>query len=806
MLTPLWFGLECQTEWLILPLGMTPTCCSYGCYGPISGDFIVGTASGANVPSINDAFFIGSKCGVNGDVTLKLQNDTYIENWDFTDLADIMGNYTLTITSLSGNRDSVILKPAADAGITLNNTNNFIVKDITIDNTSNNDYGIEFTGIADNVEIRNIHFIGDKTGTSSTASPAPIYKASGAGLVDDVRFIGNTIEGGYYGIYFYAGTGTSAYGTNVIFDSNIVFDQYYYSTYFYYTDFSSISYNTMLSRSINAHTYWYGTRLYNCNFNAIGNKIHAKTSFTYFYGAYLYNVGTTTNPSLFANNEIIGITSGTYYGIYSTSAGIIDIINNSIHMSGSGASRNIYIANSTGANYTIKNNLLVNTSSGYPIYFSGSTTPFTSDYNCLYGSSNVGYITSARTSLSAWQSATGQDANSISVNPSFVDVTTNLKLSNYTGFYCYMMPNVNHDIEGMNRTSRTYMGCYTAPLLSSNGAIAEILHLDMPAHLGDTSMLEVVLLNAGLDTIHAATINWSINHVLQPTINWNGNLASLKSDTLSLGSIIYQNGYNYVDVWLSGIGAFTDIFSYDETLGVYTYACYDSLSGDFIVGNYPGADVQTINDAFYIAGICGVKGDVTLKFQNDTYSENWDFTNLSDLMGTHTLTITSLSGNRDSVILKPLSEVGIILNNTDNLVIKDITIDNTVNNDYGIEFTDEVTNIEIRNIHFIGDKTGTSATTSYAPIYKGSSTGLVDDVRFIGNTIEGGYYGIYFYGGTGTTVHGTNVVFDNNTVFDQYYYATYFYYTDFSSVSYNTLYSRYLNAHTIWYGFRFYYW
>ncbi len=329
---------------------------SYGCYGPISGDFIVGTATGADVPSINDAFFIGSVCGVSGDVTLKLQNGTYVENWDFTDLADVMGNYTLTITSLSGNRDSVILKPTSGVGITLNNTNNFIVKDITIDNTSNNDYGMQFTGTADNVEIRNIHFIGDKTGTTAATSPAPIYKGSSTGLVDDVRFIGNTIEGGYYGIYFYGGTGTSAYGTNVIFDSNMVFDQYYYATYFYYTDFSSISYNTMLSRSINAHTYWYGTRLYNCNFNAIGNKIHAKTSFTYFYGAYLYNVGTTTNPSLFANNEIIGITSGTYYGIYSTSAGIIDIINNSIHMSGSGDSRNIYIVNNTGANYTIKNN------------------------------------------------------------------------------------------------------------------------------------------------------------------------------------------------------------------------------------------------------------------------------------------------------------------------------------------------------------------------------------------------------------------------------------------------------------------
>ncbi len=512
------------------------------------------------MPSINDAFFIGSKCGVNGDVTLKLQNDTYIENWDFTDLADIMGNYTLTITSLSGNRDSVILKPTSGVGITLNNTNNFIVKDITIDNTSNNDYGMQFTGTADNVEIRNIHFIGDKTGTTAATSPAPIYKGSSIGLVDDVRFIGNTIEGGYYGIYFYGGTGTSAYGTNVIFDSNMVFDHYYYATYFYYTDFTSVSYNSIYSRTLNAATTWYGLRLYNCDFVANANRIHGKISIACFYGVYFYNSGNALNPSLFTNNEVIGITSSTYYGIYSGSTSFVDIINNSIHMSGSGASRNIYIANSTGANYTIKNNLLVNTSSGYPIYFSGSTTPFTSDYNCLYGSSNVGYITSARTSLSAWQSATGQDANSISVNPSFVDVTTDLKLTNYTGFDCNMVPNVNHDLVGTIRTLRTFMGCYTAPLVSSNGAITEILHLDMPAHMGDTSLLEVGFLNAGLDTIQAATINWSINNVLQPTVNWTGSLAFQKFDTLSLGSIIYQNGFNYVDVWLSGIGALPIVF------------------------------------------------------------------------------------------------------------------------------------------------------------------------------------------------------------------------------------------------------
>ena len=57
-------------------------------------------------------------------------------------------------------------------------------------------------------------------------------------------------------------------------------------------------------------------------------------------------------------------------------------------------------------------------------------------------------------------------------------------------------------------------------------------------------------------------------------------------------------------------------------------------------------------------------------------------------MGSHTLTTLSESGNRDNVILKPASGVGVVVNNTDNLIIKDISIDNTASASYGVHFTE----------------------------------------------------------------------------------------------------------------------
>ena len=207
-----------------------------------------------------------------------------------------MGSHTLTITSESGNRDNVILKPASGVGVVVNNTDNLIIKDISIDNTASASYGVHFTGAANNIEFRNIYFKGD---TSSTSAYAPIYKANGTGIVDDIRFIGNLIEGGVVGIYFYGGISTSVYGTNVIVDSNIITSQYSYGTYFFYTDFTSISHNILLSRTSNTFTSWNGMYSNQCNFVADGNKIHQRsTDITSPTLANIQNVGRECDWSL----------------------------------------------------------------------------------------------------------------------------------------------------------------------------------------------------------------------------------------------------------------------------------------------------------------------------------------------------------------------------------------------------------------------------------------------------------------------------------------------------------------------------
>ena len=129
------------------------------------------------------------------------------------------------------------------------------------------------------------------------------------------------IDGDYYGIYFYAGTGSAATtrGNNIVIDSNIITNQYYYATYFYYGNFN-MNGNTILSRIDAANTYWYGLRFYYCDMNIQNNKIEQRTdAIIYPYGLYAYYINqntTSTDSALVANNTISIASPSSYYGMY----------------------------------------------------------------------------------------------------------------------------------------------------------------------------------------------------------------------------------------------------------------------------------------------------------------------------------------------------------------------------------------------------------------------------------------------------------------------------------------------------------
>ncbi|MBK9290015.1 MAG: hypothetical protein IPM52_00030 [Bacteroidetes bacterium] len=155
----------------------------------------------------------------------------------------------------------------------------------------------------------------------------------------------------------------------------------------------------------------------------------------------------------------IWLQSGGGYNLYYNSVNMYGTVTVGIYTSLNAA---LYISSGV-ANLDIRNNIFVNTinktsytNTSYSIY-SVPTSISTINYNDYYGSGSqyvLGYLSSNQTTLSAWQTATSQDANSISTDPLFASATN---LAPQAGspvlFAGTPITGITTDIDGVERSS-----------------------------------------------------------------------------------------------------------------------------------------------------------------------------------------------------------------------------------------------------------------------------------------------------------------------------------------------------------------
>ena len=762
---------------------------TYGCVNQLSGTYIIGSQTGANFASYSAAIKILENCSASGNITFKFQNGTY-SPIAIGDLSKYLGAYSLTITSLSGNRSDVIFqRNTGDYAVNITGTQNIIIKDVSIFNlltsASANTYALLFTGDNKNIDILNCLIRMDTTVTSSYFSA--VYKTS-TGVLNNVRFINNTIQGGYYGFYLYGGNANSNYGKNLVVDSNLIFGQYYYATFFYYGDFNSISNNIILSRTANVGTNWYGLRTYYCNYVANGNKVRQRSnSITQPYLIYSYYTSyyNATGRSLLCNNEAIGYTTGSYYGMYFNNSAL-DVFNNSVMLRGSSTSRCIYIGGTTGYVTDCRNNNFLNYStSGYPIYVN-TTGTYSGNYNNFYSkSSYIGYYSGNRTTMSDWQTACAQDANSVRIQTKFLgDSTQSLKLIDYTGITCPSLQRVPVDIEGLVRAGNTGIGAYTIYPTKLNAAALGAANWDSSIVLGNSASVNVIIANVGTDSLVSVIVNWSINGVIQPSVNWTGLLKTYQKDTLYLGLTYPISGLNTIQAWTTLPNNGIDDNSYNDTCLFKVYGCDSLYHGSYTVGG-TGADFADMNTAIKSIYNCGISGPTVLVLNSGIYDALVFNKNIKGNSNKNTFTITSKTGNPDDVKFVVTTGIALSLENVNNFYFKNVTFDATAPSDgQAVNMKGRCVNVEFRNCKILASPT--TSSTSYA-FYKMSGSAC-DSIRLKNNIISGGYYALYFYGlGTGVGGYNTNIYIDSNIIEDAYYNSHYIYYTDLNSFSYNKI-------------------
>ena len=401
--------------------------------------------------------------------------------------------------------------------IRLNGCSNVTIKGLTI-TSGGTTYGrlLDYTGSVGNISILDNTFNG-VAGTSTSSYFAGMYYTSPAEAQGNWNVSGNTMNAVSYAIYVYGSSYTTSMDS-IFIENNVINTTYYglypryakyqkvhgntinalgsyaynylyyplygvdvqnntinagtgYGFYIYTSAPSGYApYLTIESNTINAGTYGIyascsGTSTYSQWTAASIKKNNIVLSGTTNYGIYLsYANFPSTAPGIIENNMIASNGTGSIYAIYPYHCANTTIQHNSVNVSAGSATagRAVYLNATTSTSYftpggnVIKNNIIVNAGGGYALEAASTAaagTYFTSDYNNYYASSTTPFGSGSST-LSAWQTASSQDANSVWGDPLYVS-TSDLHVQGSTPNNAGAALGVATDIDGDSRSTTT---------------------------------------------------------------------------------------------------------------------------------------------------------------------------------------------------------------------------------------------------------------------------------------------------------------------------------------------------------------
>ena len=755
----------------------------YICSGPISGVVTVGRTG--TFASINEALSTIDLCGANGTVTISIQPGTYVETLDLTTpLKGMTSQDTLIFESTTGDYANVVIQTDGDAktdkGVVELGIDNVAFRNITLYsatlsgsaytyakcvNVKNNCNNIEFTGC----RLYNIYSF-----SSVVTAPTQFTCFYNSGFtMNNLRMVNNIIMGSACGFYF-LGNGSS----NVRFDSNMVLYCDMYNVYATNTSFSSFKNNIAEQRTASylvpiAFTPYYFD---NVNGDIIGNRayaVHGKE------GIHLSSFNNNGSGKVI-NNEI-KITGG--QGISIGDNVHAEVVHNSIYIDGDTLSFGIFMSASTTNSTIERNNIITKTSTqDYPIYITNTSavSGLTIDYNNYYSKTGayVGYVGGAKSSMSAFQAATGQDAHSVIAMPMFLNESNSLELMDSLGISCPTLASVPYDIKGNSRGTTTCMGAYHVMQLAIDLTLAEITSPQDVVTAGDSVDVKVKLYNSGSSALSSATINWELDGVQQTPYQWTGSLSPrATSNEITIGSYIAQGGEAVIKVYVSNPNNTTDQNPENDTLSKDVYGCAPMMKGTYVVSAMDDEDFISLASAIKAMQICGIDSAVRIEIASDA-TQQFSFTApVPGASATNTITITN-QGNAQDVIY-----VEAYIGDIEHVTFNNMGFDATGNYRL-IDVIAPCEDIEFSDCFMVADTADpTTGVAAVAAISVQNGNGPVKNFRVLRNTIMGGTYSLYFYG---SATDSCEVIIKDNTMSDFYTYGIYNYYTK-SEIANNTI-------------------
>ena len=802
---------------------------TYGCDSMYHGTYVIG--NGGKYPSLNGFMSLLNACGTSGNVEIKMVSGIYTERLDLTDFSP---QHHVTVSSLAGNADSVVFRPAVGNAVTLDHSSHVTFRNLTFDAGAVKN-AVYMTDSCVDVEFNLCKLIGDMVGSSYGN-----YAVYCLGRDNhNIRFVKNDIRSALSVVYL--GDNSSYLRTSISYyflDSNSIMGAYWGISL---SGVSAKCRNNLVKAYSQYHAgnnnSWEGISVSNkktyggsCNVEISGNCIYNAGYNNRTWGIY---VNQCDNNLTIANNEIIlrCDSSGGIRGLsmHSLNGNGPSIVNNSIYLTGNNATASycgLYFQ-LFNTSYTVirNNNVILDTqiisAKAYPIGAEISAVQWSDsylakmdiDYNNWAGGSALSNINQGVKSLKALRGLIPSAIHDTNAYPVFADTSafpSCMRLARHHGLRCEAWPGVTTDMEGSLRFSITEMGAYTLALDSTDAALSTLSGWPSSGVMsGDTLHPSVVLRNEGRLPLTEAMITWTVNGVTQGSVLWKGYLTTMSTDTIVLGKHLAASGYSTVKVFLSSIGNMKDSFAGNDTVAAESYACSGVFNGKYTVGDT--GYFKTLDAAISVLQHCGMQGPVTLALLPDTYVTNTVIPFIEGMGAGYSLTVTSATGDSSDVVLvaapgscaSEFRTAPIIVDGGQHVRVTRLTLvgdtANTALTTYSYAHALMVTgtsgDVEVSHCMLVLSKTHNARSTSqyaygniatalysnrldqlssqYAVVF---CSGNIVGLNFMYNTVSGGNSAFYLEGGGSSTylkdaIISRNIIRDNEGMACQTYYV-----------------------------------
>ena len=524
----------------------------------MAGTYTIGP-TGRDYASFTSAITDLRSIGVCDSVLFVVDSGTYNDHIYIPPIPGASINHTISFQSAANDSNNTIISYAAQSPfdnyvVQLDGANYIRFKKIKMKSTATNNYGnvlVLRNNASNNIFKNNVL----QSISVISGSAACIYLES-ATQNNYNCFDNNRIYFGIYGINI-SGPSISQLAKSNSICNNIISNTYFAGIFSIYQDSIDISKNTIFNWS--GASYHYGISCYfnNNNSRIMANNLSLDVAWQ-SEGLYLENcTGTKSSPVLVANNmvNITGTANQPACGIYCYNGNYIKVFHNTVNiLAGKATSNCMYFScQSTGnsGNISVLNNIMTNTGSGCAINIDTAAVKLnyvsSCNYNDLYvtGTYLGKYGLTDIFGFSAWQSATGKDANSISLLPEYLS-NTDLHLNNFNPLRVYNpLVEVNTDFDGEKRsTIKPVIGADENPSFSVNAGIMGIVS---PGRANCEGILPITatVYNFGTNRLDSVYIDYFLNGVKKKSILFKTSLSYLANANVQISYDTFYANKNY---------------------------------------------------------------------------------------------------------------------------------------------------------------------------------------------------------------------------------------------------------------------